>query len=59
VAITLGIRVEVESFDLADLSLPWGQDAVIEAVAEANPNTIAEDLLIERQAPTTEQGFGR
>jgi beta-glucosidase len=38
--IAFGIRVEGESFDLADLSLPWGQDAVIEAVADANPNTI-------------------
>jgi beta-glucosidase len=32
--------VEGESFDLADLSLPWGQDAVIDAVADANPTTI-------------------
>lgn len=39
-AIVFGIRVEGESFDLADLSLPWGQDAVIEAVAAVNPNTI-------------------
>jgi beta-glucosidase len=38
--IAFGIRVEGEGFDLADLSLPWGQDAVIEAVAAANPNTI-------------------
>jgi beta-glucosidase len=40
VAIVSGIRVEGEGFDLLDLSLPWGQDAVIEAVAAANPNTI-------------------
>ncbi|UMG92743.1 beta-glucosidase [Nocardioides sp. TF02-7] len=38
--IVFGIRVEGEGFDSADLSLPWGQDAVIEAVADANPNTI-------------------
>jgi beta-glucosidase len=38
--IAFGIRVEGEGFDLADLSLPWGQDAVIQAVAAANPNTI-------------------
>ena len=38
-AIVFGIRVEGEGFDNADLTLPWGQDAVIEAVAEANPNT--------------------
>jgi beta-glucosidase len=40
IAIVFGIRVEGEGFDLPDLSLPWGQDAVIEAVAAANPNTI-------------------
>jgi beta-glucosidase len=40
VAIVFGIRVEGEGFDLADLSLPWGQDAVIDAVAAVNPNTI-------------------
>jgi beta-glucosidase len=40
VAIVFGIRVEGEGFDNPDLSLPWGQDAVIDAVARANPNTI-------------------
>jgi len=39
-AVVFGIRLEGEGFDNADLSLPWGQDAVIEAVAAANPNTI-------------------
>lgn len=38
--IAFGIRVEGEGFDIADLSLPWGQDAVIDSVASANPNTI-------------------
>jgi beta-glucosidase len=38
--ICFGIRIEGEGFDLPDLSLPWGQDAVIDAVATANPNTI-------------------
>jgi beta-glucosidase len=38
--IAFGVRVEGEGFDLADLSLPWGQDAVIDAVATANPSTI-------------------
>lgn len=38
--IAFGIRVEGEGFDSADLSLPWGQDAVIDAVASANANTI-------------------
>ncbi|BBY23331.1 beta-glucosidase [Mycobacterium stomatepiae] len=40
VAIVFGIRVEGEGFDGADLSLPWGQDAVIGAVAAVNPNTV-------------------
>jgi beta-glucosidase len=40
VAIAFGIRVEGEGFDSADLSLPWGQDGVIDAVAAVNPNTI-------------------
>jgi Glycosyl hydrolase family 3 C-terminal domain len=40
VAVVFGVRLEGEGFDSADLSLPWGQDAVIEAVAAANPNTI-------------------
>jgi len=30
----------VPSIGVPDLSLPWGQDAVIDAVATANPNTI-------------------
>src|SRR5690606_21711615 len=37
--IAFGIRVEGEGFDNADFSLPWGQDAVIDAVATAIPNT--------------------
>ena len=40
VVIAFGIRPEGESYDLPDLSLPWGQDDLIEAVATANPNTI-------------------
>jgi beta-glucosidase len=40
VVIAFGIRIEGEGYDLPDLTLPWGQDAVIEAVAKANPNTI-------------------
>jgi beta-glucosidase len=39
-AIVFAIRVDSEGFDDPDLSLPWGQDAVIEAVAAANPNTV-------------------
>ncbi|HZH07815.1 MAG TPA: glycoside hydrolase family 3 C-terminal domain-containing protein, partial [Lautropia sp.] len=40
VAIVFGIRIEGEGFDVPDLSLPWGQDAVIHAVAAANPRTV-------------------
>ena len=40
VVIVFAIRLEGEGFDNADLSLPWGQDAVIEAVAAANPHTV-------------------
>ena len=40
VVIVFGIRVEGEGLDGADLSLPWGQDAMISAVAEANSNTV-------------------
>jgi beta-glucosidase len=40
IAIVFAIRVEGEGFDIADLSLPWGQDAVIAAVAAVNPNTV-------------------
>lgn len=40
VAIVFAVRVEGEGLDNADLSLPWGQDAVIAAVAEAQPNTV-------------------
>jgi beta-glucosidase len=40
IAIVFAIRVEGEGFDSADLSLPWGQDAVITAVSAANANTV-------------------
>jgi beta-glucosidase len=50
VAIVFAVRVEGEGFDSADLSLPWGQDAVIEAVAAANPNTI---VVLETGNPVT------
>ncbi|AKN18365.1 beta-glucosidase bglS [Mycobacterium haemophilum DSM 44634] len=40
VAIVFAIRVEGEGFDSADLSLPWGQDALIAAVSAVNTNTV-------------------
>jgi beta-glucosidase len=39
-AIVFAIRAEGEGVDIPDLSLPWDQDAVISAVAAANPNTV-------------------
>jgi beta-glucosidase len=40
VAVVFAIKLDSEGFDDPDLSLPWGQDAVIEEAAAANPNTI-------------------
>lgn len=40
IVIVFAVRVEGEGIDIPDLSLPWGQDAMIAAVAAANPNTI-------------------
>src|SRR6185295_18224054 len=40
VAIVFATQWTTEGFDLPDLSLPNGQDALIAAVAEANHNTI-------------------
>lgn len=39
-AVVFAVRVEGEGYDSPDLTLSWGQDAVIEAVAAANPNTV-------------------
>jgi beta-glucosidase len=50
IAIVFGIRVEGEGFDSPDLSLSWGQDALIKAVADANPNTI---VVLETGNPVT------
>lgn len=40
VAIVVANKFESEGFDSPDLSLPHGQDALIDAVASVNPNTI-------------------
>ncbi|WP_197515150.1 beta-glucosidase [Mycobacterium sp. 1245805.9] len=40
IAIVFAVRAEGEGFDGADLALPWGQDALIAAVSDANPNTV-------------------
>lgn len=48
VAIVFATRHESEGFDAPDLSLPYGQDALIEAVAAANQNTI---VVLETGSP--------
>ncbi|HEF5873637.1 TPA: glycoside hydrolase family 3 protein [Burkholderia cenocepacia] len=40
IAIVNAIRHEGERFDCPDMSLPYGQDALIDAVAAANRNTV-------------------
>jgi beta-glucosidase len=40
IAIVVANKAETEGVDNPDMTLPWGMDAVIEAVAQANPNTI-------------------
>lgn len=50
IAIVFAIRAEGEGFDSADLSLPWGQDALIAAVASANANTV---VVLETGNPVT------
>ena len=40
VAIVFAYQPSGEGEDMSDMALPFGQDAVIEAVAAANPNTI-------------------
>ncbi|MBT2186087.1 beta-glucosidase family protein [Sphingobium nicotianae] len=48
VAIVFATQWSSEGFDQPDLSLPNGQDALIEAVARANPNTI---VILETGGP--------
>jgi beta-glucosidase len=50
VAIVFATKWATEGLDLPDLSLPNGQDALIAAVAEANPNTI---VVLETGNPIT------
>lgn len=50
VAIVFANQYMTEGFDVADLSLPDGQDALIEAVAAANPNTI---VVLQTGGPVT------
>ena len=49
-AIVFVNKYAVEGFDAPDLSLPYAQDALIEAVVKANPNTI---VVLETGNPVT------
>lgn len=40
VAVVFVSKYELEGYDSPDLALPYGQDAIVEAVAAANPNTV-------------------
>ncbi len=55
-AIVFATRHENEAFDSPDLSLPFGQDAMIEAVASANPNTV---VVLETGNPVAMPWGGR
>jgi len=50
VAIVFVTRHECEGFDSPDLTLPFGQDGLIEAVANANPHTV---VVLETGNPVT------
>jgi beta-glucosidase len=50
VTIVFATQWMTEGYDVPDLSLPNGQDALIEAVASANPNTI---VVLETGGPVT------
>ncbi|UGU21612.1 beta-glucosidase [Mycobacterium avium] len=55
IAIVFAVRAEGEGFDLADLSLPSGQDELIGAVAAANPNTV---VVLQTGNPVTMPWLG-
>lgn len=50
IIIIFGIRVEGEGFDLADLSLPWGQDQLITELSKDHQNTI---VVLQTGNPTS------
>ncbi|MGE5722912.1 MAG: glycoside hydrolase family 3 C-terminal domain-containing protein, partial [Sphingomonadales bacterium] len=50
VAIVFATQYQSEGFDVPDLSLPDGQDALIAAVAKANPNTV---VVLQTGGPVT------
>jgi beta-glucosidase len=50
VAVVVVSKLESEGYDSPDLTLPLGQDALVEAVAAANPNTV---VVLETGNPTS------
>lgn len=50
IAVVFASKLESEGYDSADLALPLGQDALIDAVAAANPNTV---VVLETGNPTS------
>jgi beta-glucosidase len=50
VAVVFATRHEIEGYDIPTLALPNGQDALIEAVAAANPHTV---VVLETGNPVT------
>ncbi len=56
VAIVFATQWTTESYDVPDLSLPNGQDAVIAAVAAANPRTV---VVLETGGPVRMPWLGR
>ena len=56
IAIVYAVKPEVEGVDHADLSLPRGQDALIDAVATANAKTV---VVLETGNPVTMPWLGK
>lgn len=50
VAVVFVSKLESEGYDSPDLTLPLGQDALVDAVATANPNTV---VVLETGNPTS------
>jgi beta-glucosidase len=56
VAVVFATRHELEGYDVPDLHLPNGQDALIDAVASANPHTI---VVLETGNPVAMPWIGK
>jgi beta-glucosidase len=56
IVIVFATRYENEGFDSPDLSLPFGQDAMIDAVVSANPKTV---IVLETGNPVAMPWVGK